>query len=336
MTEMVTHPKVSVLIPVYNVEKYVKRCIDSVLAQTMQDGVEVIIVNDCTPDRSMEIIFEALRTYNANAAEKKMMVRVVSHDTNRGSAAARNTAISYATGDYIIYVDSDDWIEPDMLEKMYTKAVGTDADITICDYNIRLHHRKVRIIEKYTDRETYFKEVVKCWHSSLWNKMIKSSLYIDNNVHFIEGLDCGEDFTVLLPLFYYAHKIAYVPEALYNYSHLNVNSITKAKIVSEKVKRNNIEKVEFARKFLQEHRLSGYETEWAYWALSVKAQLISHSSSEEERKNIQNLFPEATAYIPVFMKETSCWNRMLLKEHVTLYRILYRMKELARIILKRN
>ena len=134
MLEESIHPKISVLIPVYNVEKYVKRCLSSVLNQTMQEGVEVIIVNDCTPDHSIEVIFETLRAYSGNEKGEKMLVRVVNHDTNRGQAAVRNTAMNYATGDYVIHVDSDDWIEPDMLEEMYRKAISTDADVVISDY----------------------------------------------------------------------------------------------------------------------------------------------------------------------------------------------------------
>ena len=86
MFEESNHPKISVLIPVYNVEKYVRRCLFSVLNQTMQEGVEVIIVNDCTPDHSMEEIFEALRAYSGNERGEKMSVRVVNHDTNHGQA----------------------------------------------------------------------------------------------------------------------------------------------------------------------------------------------------------------------------------------------------------
>ena len=105
-------PKISVLIPVYNVENYVERCITSVLNQTMQEGVEVIIVNDCTPDRSMEIIRETLCVH---LKKNGMTVRIVEHKINRGLAAVRNTAMNYATGDYIIHIDSDDYIEPDLL-----------------------------------------------------------------------------------------------------------------------------------------------------------------------------------------------------------------------------
>ena len=97
-------PKISVLIPVYNVEKYVERCMISVLNQTMQEGVEVIIVNDCTPDCSMEII---RKTLCAHVKENGMTIRIVEHKTNRGTAATRNTAMSYATGKYTIFIDSD-------------------------------------------------------------------------------------------------------------------------------------------------------------------------------------------------------------------------------------
>ena len=134
MLEKSNVPKISVLIPVYNVEKYVERCITSVLNQTMQEGVEVIIVNDCTPDRSMEIIRETLCVH---LKKNGMTVRIVEHKINRGSAAVRNTAMDYATGDYIIHIDSDDYVEPDLLEKMYSKAVERGSDIVIIKPRIK-------------------------------------------------------------------------------------------------------------------------------------------------------------------------------------------------------
>lgn len=309
--------KISVIVPVYNVEQYVKRCIDSVLNQTMQEGVEVIIVNDCTPDRSMEIIFEALRAYNAHPDEKKMTVRVVNHDTNRGQAAVRNTAMSYATGDYTIQVDSDDWVEPDMLEKMYAKAVEEDADIVIADFYFERYYKQIKSIEKITDRKQYFKDIIRGEHASLWNKMIKRKLYTDNSIKWEEGFDRGEDYMTIIQLFYYAHKITYLPEAFYHYNLYNVNSICH--IVSEKVKRNYIQMVEFADNFLTEHKLTGYEDDWAYMALRRRTILLANSNGKE-REFYYHIFPKADFYLPTFLKQASIGERLLLHRHFFIYK----------------
>lgn len=229
MFEESIHSKISVLIPVYNVEKYVGRCLSSVLNQTMQEGVEVIIVNDCTPDHSMEVIFEALCAYSEKDEGEKMSVRVVIHDTNRGLASVRNTAMSYATGDYVIHVDSDDWIEPDMLEEMYKEAISSRADVVISDYwETNLH-------EDIYKRQPHYTLVKDCISGFLdesligtnWNKLVKRSLYTDNGINFFEGINLYEDRICNIRLFLHVQKIAYVSRAFYHYVQYNNTSITK-------------------------------------------------------------------------------------------------------------
>lgn len=249
-----TKCKISVLIPVYNVEKYVKRCIDSVLVQTMQEGVEVILVNDCTPDRSMEIIFEALRAYNANAAEKKMTVRVVNHDTNRGLAAVRNTAMGYATGEYVINIDSDDWIESDMLEKLYNKAIETTADIVICDWNeIYLHKIKnIQVNPPLNNKDCVIALLSGTMHSSVCNKLIKKQLYKNHGIMYQEGIDFCEDLSVTYRLFYFAKSIAYVNLPLYNYNKQNLNSYTST-LLSMKSQQGLVTLTKEVDSFFQTH-----------------------------------------------------------------------------------
>ena len=111
-------PKISVLIPVYNVEKYVERCILSVLNQTLQEEIEVIIVNDCTLDRSMIVIDKVLENLSES---RKQLIKIINNKKNKGIAFTRNEALKYATGEYILQIDSDDYLETDMIEKMYNK-----------------------------------------------------------------------------------------------------------------------------------------------------------------------------------------------------------------------
>lgn len=120
---------ISVIIPVYNVEKYVERCILSIMSQTYTESVECIVVNDCTPDNSMKIVEKMVSDYKG-----QIQFKLLYHEHNRGVAAVRNTGLDAASGDYIIQIDSDDYCEPDMLEKMYAKAVEEDADIVVADY----------------------------------------------------------------------------------------------------------------------------------------------------------------------------------------------------------
>lgn len=324
---------ISVLIPVYGTEKYVEKCISSVLNQTMQEGVEVIIVNDCTPDRSMEKIFEALRAYSEKKQKHpKMTVRIVEHDTNRGLAAVRNTAVNQAKGDYILHVDSDDWIEPDMLEKMYNKAVTEDADIVICDYFIQFIHYKVLFRKTYTQKESYFGEMIAGNHIPLWNKLIKRELYEKYNISAIEGLDAGEDYVTMLPIMYHATRIVYIPYALYHYVKYNPNSITRK--MTDKVKRNIHQRVDFAKRFVCQYNLHQYDKELAFLILSEKVRLLE-ASLPSERKDIKRLWPEADKYLPIFLKNTSLYNRLVLNNHITIAHTLASFKRALKFILRR-
>lgn len=120
---------ISVIIPIYNVEKFVERCILSIINQTYTKEVECIIVNDCTPDSSMKIVERLVADYKG-----QIRFKLLNHERNKGIAAVRNTGLNAASGDYIIYIDSDDYCEQDMLEKMYTKAVEEDADVIVADF----------------------------------------------------------------------------------------------------------------------------------------------------------------------------------------------------------
>jgi len=292
MLEKLNFPKVSVLIPVYNVEKYVARCILSILNQTMQEGVEVIIVNDCTPDHSMEIIRELLRTH---LKENGMTVRIVEHVANRGLAAARNTAMECAMGDYIIHVDSDDYVEPDMLEKMYTRAVEADADIVIADYYKNRKDREIYCKNNVPeDKDILYGRVIRHQDVVLWNKLIKRNIYLNNNISWIDGLDYGEDYIVSLSIFFHAKKVVYLPCALYHYVY-NEQSICRTTYNSKK-QQNDMELLDYAKHFLIERNIFvKYEYDFYYEVLRIKFRLLKNNVDNNLDKYIK-LYPEANKY----------------------------------------
>ena len=125
---MVVEPKVTVLVPIYGVERYIRRCVRTLLEQTMNEDVEFIFVNDCTKDRSMDILMDLLKQYPTRQSQ----VRIVNHKENMGLAAARITALNLAKGEYVINVDSDDYFEKDMLECMYAAAKKTECRYCCC------------------------------------------------------------------------------------------------------------------------------------------------------------------------------------------------------------
>lgn len=227
-------PKVSVIIPAYGVEKYIERCARSLFEQTLND-IEYIFVDDCTPDKSIEILERIIEEYRPRFAGEKKVVRIERMLTNSGLAAVRKHGIQFSTGEYVIHCDSDDWVETDMYRLMYEEAKRTDADIVMCGY-------------KATDGARVFNE---CYHQqtnkmqilsslltlheswSVWNKMCKRSLYDSDIVY--PTLAMGEDMVLTTQMVLNAQRIAVVNKALYNYFY-NPKSITKVQSESSRYK----------------------------------------------------------------------------------------------------
>ena len=124
MSDLLNNELISIIVPVYNMEKYLARCVDSIIAQTY-DKIEIILVDDGSTDNSSSMC--------DHYARKDERIKVV-HKLNGGLSDARNAGFAVATGSYIGYVDSDDWIEPDMYEKMYYACVENDAELAVCRY----------------------------------------------------------------------------------------------------------------------------------------------------------------------------------------------------------
>ena len=123
---------VSILVPVYNVSDFIERCLHTLFRQTYPN-IQYIFVDDCSPDRSVEIIQDVLKDY----PQRKDDVKIIKHEKNRGLAAARNTGLENAEGDFILNIDSDDFIELDMVELMFGKTKEEEDNIVVCDFNIK-------------------------------------------------------------------------------------------------------------------------------------------------------------------------------------------------------
>lgn len=214
--------KVSVLVPVYNVELYIERCARSLFEQTFTD-VEYIFVDDCSPDNSISILENVIREYsNINN------VRVLKHSQNQGLAVARNTAIKNSTGTYLLHVDSDDYLEKDAVQLLYEKAIETNADMVICDYKL-VYKNKTRILYSNYDKDVseYTKLLLK--RKTVVNiigKLIRKSLIVKNDLYAIAGLNQGEDYLVTPRIAYYSSVIQKVNLPLYNYEKSNSLSYT--------------------------------------------------------------------------------------------------------------
>ena len=227
--------KISVIIPVYKVEPYIRQCLDSVVNQTYTN-LEIIIIDDGSPDNCGDICDEY--------AENDARIKVI-HKENGGLAAARNDGIKLATGNWISFVDSDDWLELNMYEKVVNKAKNSNADITLFSLYRETQKGAERVHAFSTDFVSSDKSFiyqlqllifdkqynpicgVKEWRQAApWDKFFKTSMIKKNNLTFPEHLKIKEDMIFNMNIFHYAKSVAFIDLPLYHF-RANPMSITK-------------------------------------------------------------------------------------------------------------
>ena len=228
--------KLSIIIPIYNVECYLHDCVNSILSQTYQN-CELILVDDGSPDGCGKICDEY--------AGKDHRVKVI-HKSNGGSASARNAGLSIATGDYITFVDGDDWIEYDGYEKMMRCAEETDSDIVMSDFTIQKADGTCSIRKEGFNNPNSV-ELIKAMmtgglHGSNCNKIYRRSLVTENDIHFIDGADYTEDLAFNIKLLTLTTKIAYLPIAYYHYCIYD-SSMSHAMVDPDKARKKDLQKV---------------------------------------------------------------------------------------------
>ena len=193
--------KVSIIVPVYNAEKYLHKCFDSLVNQTLEE-IEILAVNDGSTDGSLAILEE----YRDKYPDK---IKVFTKE-NGGQASARNLALRYAVGEYIGYVDADDYADITMFEKLYRKAAKTGVDLAVCDH-WRVEKGKNHYVSfpKYCEPREMFKAVL----VSPWNKLFRREILLDSGVIFPEGY-IYEDTAWFAELIPFLRTMAYVGEPL--------------------------------------------------------------------------------------------------------------------------
>lgn len=212
--------KISVIIPVYNVEKYIKKCLDSVVNQTLKN-IEIIIVNDGSPDNSFKIIKEYMKKdKRIKYFEKK----------NGGQGSARNFAIGKAIGEYLMFVDSDDYIELDMFEKMYNYATKSKLDIVVCNGYLDVNGSIINF-DNYDCNISNLQKRYIISQTGPCLKLIKTELIKNNNLYFIEN-HIYEDIAIVPSYALFTDRIGYVSERYYYYlqrtnSSMNQNKYSK-------------------------------------------------------------------------------------------------------------
>ncbi len=268
--------KVSIIVPIYNVEKYLPKCLDSLVNQTLDD-IEIILVNDGSTDNSGII---AKQYYENHKNKIKYLEK-----ENGGLSDARNFGIPYATGEYIAFLDSDDYIEIDSYKKMHEKAKEEDADYIECDFIWEYPNKQ--IIDKrlsYNNKQEMLTNV----RVVAWNKLIKREIIIKNNLKFPKGLRYEDiEFTYkLIPLL---NKVSYIDKPFIHYVQRN-NSI--ANVQNEKTADifailENVEKYYIEKNLYNEYK-DQLEYNYARYLLCSSLKRICKVGNKEKRKDLIN------------------------------------------------
>ena len=279
----------SILVPIYNVSNYIERCAKSLFNQTFED-IEFIFVDDATPDDSIEKLIEIIQQY----PNRKEQVKIIYHSLNKGLATTRNTAIDASTGNYILVVDSDDYIEPNMIQLLYEKAIIDNADIVVSDFYFEYSNKTIYCSDYLSLNENnHLKDLIGFNNSQapLWNKLVNSDLYKKKECRVPDGLNYYEDRFTVLRLYYFANKIVKINQAFYHYIKYNDNAITN-KIVKMHFE-NVVTFWNLFDEFLKEH--NEYEKYKPYLALpkiQSKVRLMIGTNSASLRIEYAEIFAE--------------------------------------------
>jgi len=272
-------PKVSIIIPVYNVEKYIRRCIDSVLSQTFTD-FECILVDDCSPDKCPEIC--------DSYAKLDGRIKIFHKKQNEGLPQARKTGFENSSGEYIIFIDSDDWIEPDMIEKLYSAAFESNADIAACDfYKYNEHGYEYGI--QTLDTVNYLNNLGFVHWCAVWNKLIRREI-----VNLIEFPKAGkyEDRVITQQALYFSRNIVKVPCPLYHYAY---NQESTFREINVKTYSDWVENILFAINFLHDNLKEKFvlkENNINRYVNNFKLNIIMNKELRRE-KHLLNFYPQS-------------------------------------------
>ena len=310
--------KVSILVPIYGVESYIERCVRSLFEQTY-GNIEFVFVNDCTKDNSIKILLKTLEDYPSRRSEFKL----IEHKKNRGIAATRNTALAECKGDFFMFVDSDDWIEHDTVERLVKAQLKHDSDVITCNYTIYETKGCVQYKEQLlpTTKEMLKQLLDGKGSGRLWGRLVRTSLIKENNIHFVEGANFAEDIMVMSFLWFYAKNPSSINASLYNYERRNITSYTNS--FSTMNSMESLRNLDEAREFFKVHAPEYLDSIELQELGKVSGHMCSCSKN---RKNKQYYNSELLKRLDTIDKKY--WNRIPLKNRVALY---LRNFELVRI-----
>jgi glycosyltransferase involved in cell wall biosynthesis len=209
---------VSICVPVYKVEKQIERCVVRLMEQSYDD-LEFVFVDDHSPDSSMQKLQALIEMY----PQRKSQVKIINHECNRGLSAARNTALSHCMGDFVLHVDSDDYLAIDAVKLLVERQKETGADI-VTGQAIQITNDNMHVIERpqFRNHDDFVEDIIiPSIRHAIWGRLIRKTLYTENHIAAKEGVNIGEDLQVMAQLAFYATKLESVWDVVYYYDCTN-------------------------------------------------------------------------------------------------------------------
>lgn len=276
---------ISIILNVYNGEKYLPHCVQTVLRQTYTN-FELLIINDGSTDNTQNIA-ESFQTKDK---------RVIVYNTeNKGLSGSRHYGLSKVNGDYLIFIDCDDYIEPTFLEKLYTALVTQNADMAICEYYEEYKDYQKHIhIQEHTQTEDYTKDLIRgrTWNV-VWNKLIRTDIVRQNQITFPIGIRYWEDVPFSVCYSLYCQKIAYVHEPLYHYIKSNTTSLTSIEGTNLKFNQDRVKVLPIIEEHLKNtNKYPQFEEDILWLKFWIKDTFIRYRVNKQRINLWYNSFPE--------------------------------------------
>ncbi len=285
-----SQPLVSIVVPIYNTECYIKYCLESLLNQTY-DNIEYIFINDGSTDESLKILHNTIKPYGSRN------IIVINSAINEGSSCARVKGIKSASGEYITFCDSDDWIERNAIELLLNKAIQEKADIVTTPFFINYAtEQKILEFKKGEDICDLNNIPLDFLHFSLCNKLFKSDIIKNKEYYPIPHVDCWEDLSIIARVFAENHKIVLLNKPLYHYRKQQEKTLSTSS--HDEILRDHLIYADFLDNWFKFHGSCFYHNyDFFIKFLKFTAKIKMLRTYPRQYRRWKNTYPETNKYI---------------------------------------